>query len=56
MMKKLFIMLAAGLSGLVACAVSWRTPTYTLTARLMDVREALTTFVACIVYFHIPTL
>ena len=44
MMKKLFIMLAAGLSGLVACAVSWRTPTYTLTARLMDVREALTTF------------
>ncbi|MCQ2393288.1 MAG: type III secretion system outer membrane ring subunit SctC [Kiritimatiellae bacterium] len=43
-MKKLFIMLAAGLSGLVACAVSWRTPTYTLTARLMDVREALTTF------------
>ena len=44
MMKKLFIMLAAVLSGLTACAVSWRVPTYTLTARLMSVREALETF------------
>ena len=44
MMKRLFIMLAAVLSSLVACAVSWRVPTYTLTARLMGVREALETF------------
>ena len=43
-MKKLYTMLVAALLAAAANAVAWRMPAYTLTARMMGVREALEAF------------
>jgi len=43
-MKKLFTILMAALLAMAANAVAWRQPTYTLTARMMNVRSALESF------------